>query len=437
MRWRSLAMILLLALCGCSGETDKSDVVIKIDIDPLGEERRVVHALAQQYTKETGVKISIIEGPSDTAERLVRYRMFLGARSDAVDVFQVDIVWTGVLADHFVDLAPAFGQELRQFFPTILRNNTVDKRLVAIPWFADAGVLYYRKDLFKAYGFDAPPETWDEMETIARTIQDGERERGRADFWGYVWQGAERESLTCNALEWQVAEGGGTIVEQDGSISIDNVNAAKALDRAARWIGTISPPETLTAGEMDSLNMFQSGRAAMMRNWTSMALALEMSKSSVKGDVGVALLPAGKAGRASTLGGWQLAVSRYSKHEAEAVAFVRWLASKDVQVTRATEGGYLPTRSDAYEDPLMRVKMPAVDTLKTAFVNSTARPSSVSRDVYSEISANYMRSVSSVLKKKLSGAEAVAQIAKTVKESFNELMRSDPGELPEKEPSAP
>jgi trehalose/maltose transport system substrate-binding protein len=69
---------------------------------------------------------------------------------------------------------------------------------------------------------------------MAKRIQTGARAKGKKDFWGFVWQGAEAEALTCNALEWQIAEGGGRIVESDRTISVNNPAAIRAWQRARR-----------------------------------------------------------------------------------------------------------------------------------------------------------------------------------------------------------
>ena len=70
---------------------------------------------------------------------------------------------------------PMLGSEMANFFPAIVQNNTVDGKLVAVPYYTDAGLLYYRKDLLQKYGFSAPPATWAELEQQAKTIQDGIR----------------------------------------------------------------------------------------------------------------------------------------------------------------------------------------------------------------------------------------------------------------------
>jgi trehalose/maltose transport system substrate-binding protein len=118
--------------------------------------------------------------------------------------------------------------------PQLLPGYTVGRKVVGIPYQVNIGSLEYRTDLLREYGYDHPPETWDELEAMAKRIQTGERAKGKKDFWGFVWQGAEAEALTCNALEWQIAEGGGRIVESDRTISVNNPAAIRAWQRARR-----------------------------------------------------------------------------------------------------------------------------------------------------------------------------------------------------------
>jgi len=307
-----------------------------------------------------------------------------------------------------------------EHFPAIVKNNTVDGKLVAMPWFTDAGLLYYRADLLKEYGFSAPPSTWDELETIAATVQKGERAKGNQDFWGYVWQGNSYEGLTCDALEWVVSNGGGSIVEPDGTISINNPKAAAALDRAAAWVGTISPEGVTGFGEEDARNMFQAGNAMFMRNWPYAYSLGNSDESAVKGKFDVVPLPAGDSGHgAAALGGWQLAVSKYSEHKEEAVDLLLYLTSYEEQKRRAIVGSYNPTIKALYQDADVLEAAPFFGSLYDVFVNAAARPSTVTAPRYAEASKIFFSNAHDVLMGKKTGTEAVKNIELDLEDLLN------------------
>src|SRR5581483_1477278 len=161
-----------------------------------------------------------------------------------VDVYQLEDQWVPQLADHFVDLGKAAAGVVGDHFPSLIEGQTVDGRLVAMPLFADAPALFYREDLLKKYGKPVP-RTWAALGSTAKEIMDGERAAGNRQMWGFVFQGNAYEGLTCDALEWVASNGGGRIVEADGTITIDNKKASEAIDRAAKWVGTIAPEGVL------------------------------------------------------------------------------------------------------------------------------------------------------------------------------------------------
>jgi len=146
---------------------------------------------------------------------------------------------------------------------------------------------------------------------MAKKIQDGERAAGKPDFQGFVFEGKAGESLTCNALEWIYSYGGGSVIEPDKKVTINNPNAIKALDAAHSWIGTISPVEVNTYTEEEARNIWQAGNAAFMRNWPyAYALGAD-PKSAVSGKFDVTVLPKGgdNGNNAACLGGHQLMIS--------------------------------------------------------------------------------------------------------------------------------
>lgn len=400
-----------LALLGATGAPAALSAELTISCGAVGAELALCEEGVAAWEDETGHDVEIVSTPNSSTERLSLYQQILSAQSSDIDVMQIDVVWPGLLANHLLDLNEAIGEEAADgHFETIVANNTVDERLVAMPWFTDAGVLYYRTDLLEQHGFEAP-ETWEEMTAIAEEIQAAERADGNDQMWGYVFQGRAYEGLTCNALEWVASQGGGTLVDDGGEITIDNENAAAALDLAAGWIGDISPAGALNYTEEEARGVFQSGNAVFMRNWPYAWSLAQSEDSEVAGKVGVVKLPHGPNGdTAATLGGWNLAVSKYSENPELAAELVAFLTGEAEQKRRAIEGAYNPTIASLYEDEEVLTAVPFFGTLFDTFTNAVARPSAPTGDNYGRVSNSFFNATHSVLSGDMTGAEAVSQL---------------------------
>jgi trehalose/maltose transport system substrate-binding protein len=371
----------------------------------------------QQFTRETGIRVRLLPSPDSARQRLALWKELLETGASGPDVYGIDVIWPGILNKYFIDLEPYFANEISHQFSEIAASYTVDKKLVAMPYRADVGLLFYRTDLLQEYGYHDPPRTWDELETMAARIQAGERAKGKKQFWGYVWQGAADEVLTCNALEWQASGGGGQIIEQNHAISVNNPQAIRAWQRAAHWVGSISPPGVIGYREWDSLNVWVAGDAAFMRHWPSAYVDSQAAGSAIRNKFDAAMLPGGKAGRMGTLGGWGFAISRFSAHPREALELIRYLTRTDVQVNRSHVLSQPPTLPELYNLPEVLEPNPHFDLLSRAFrTGMVSRPSNDAGEKYPDVSGAYIQAVHSVLTGENSAPEAAAALE-------NELVR--------------
>ncbi|WP_136253255.1 ABC transporter substrate-binding protein [Halomonas niordiana] len=368
---------------------------------------------AQEWAEKTGHSVQVVSTPNSATEKLSLYQQLLGSQSSDIDVLMVDIVWPGMLDDHLVDLSEYLPADATEgFFPALVDNNTVEGRLVAMPWFTDAGLLYYRKDLLEKYGHEVP-ETWRELTEIATEIQADEREAGNDDFWGYSFQGRAYEGLTCNALEWVASYGGGTIVDSEGEVTIDNPQAAAALDLAASWIGTIAPEGALNHTEEETRGIFQSGNALFLRNWPYVWSLANGEGSAVAGKIGMTALPHGPEGESkATLGGWNFSVSRYSEHPALAADLVAFITSREQQKAHAIQMGMNPTIEALYQDEEVLASNPSMSELYETLTNGVPRPATATGDAYARVSNAFFNRTHQVLSGELDGASAVQQLGR-------------------------
>jgi trehalose/maltose transport system substrate-binding protein len=395
-----LSSVLSLALLAGFGAPAVAQTTITISCSSLGIELQLCQTGADAWGKQTDNQVKLVTTPADGTERLSLYQTLLAAHSSDVDVFQIAADWPGTLAGHFIDMKQYISaDDLKDHIPTIVENNTVGGKLVAVPWFSDAGLLYYRNDLLGKYHKDVP-KTWSELADTAKAVVDGEKQAGNSALQGYVWQGRLYEGLTCNAIEWVASYGGGSIIDQGGKVTINNPQAARAINEAKSWVGSISPAGVLTYAEEESRGVFQSGKAVFMRNWPYAWALANSADSPVKDKVGIAVLPAGEgsaARPAAALGGQELGISAYSKHPKEAADLVRYLTSAVEEKRRAIQGAFAPTRQSVYSDPEVLSANPFFASFGDVLKNAVARPSTITGAKYNHVSSEFQRAVHNTL----------------------------------------
>ena len=347
-------------------------------------------ALIRRYeARRPGVRVRTEALPSSSDEQHLFYVINLRGGSRDFDVFALDVIWVaefaraGWLADMTSVFPPA---EQREFFDGPTQAARWRERVYAVPWFMDAGLLYYRKDLLARHGF-APPQTWEQLARAARAIS--AREPG---VHGFVWQGKQYEGLVCNGLEYMWSAGGEVL--RAGRVALDSPANRRALGFMRSLLAEgVSPDLVLTATEEPARRIFGSGRAVFMRNWPYAWTLFQQPASPVKGRVGIAPLPhfAGQRS-AATLGGWQLGVNRHSRHVEEARAFVRFMTSAQAQRRLARDYGLNPARRAPYRDPALLAAQPHLAELRAIFELARPRPVTpyymrLSQTLQSELSA--------------------------------------------------
>jgi trehalose/maltose transport system substrate-binding protein len=363
--------------------------------DSVGDGHVRDSKLAKRFTKDTGIKVKVVPHPAASDQSYSQLVRAFSQKSSSIDVAMIDVVWPGAFAPYLVNLKPKLGKQSKLHIKSIVQNDTIGGKLVAMPWFGDYGILYYRTDLLKKYGYKAPPTTWSQLFTMARKIQTGEQ-KTNSSFYGFVFQGNAYEGLTCNALEWIASAGGGSIIS-GGKATINNAKARTILDAMRAQIGKTTPRGVTSYQEDQTEHAFDDGNAAFARNWPYQYGIGATAGSKVKGKFSVTVLPHGSSGKSvGTVGGWQLAVSKYSKHKDAAIEFVRYMTSPAVEKFDALTNSNVPTIVSVAKDKAVRAKNPYLKP-SIASVPRVTRPAKFLKTHYNEASKVIYQGINQIL----------------------------------------
>ena len=412
MKRRTLSSLIALAL-GATLTVNAYAQQTSLRVFSGGQNQRpdLMRKLFDEYQKANpNVKIDIETGGATSELQRQYLSTVLNAKDSAIDIYLIDIVnpaqyfsagWLEPLDAYVGNAATA----MKPYLPVYAQSNVVNGKVAAMPAFADAMFMYYRKDLLDKYGIKEP-KTWDELAVAAKKIQDGEK---NPNLQGLSIQGAPIEGAVCTFLLPYWSQGK-AFNDPAGKMTLDKEAATKGMDMWLKLVDQgVMKKNIAEVTTPATVNEFKAGQVAFAINW---GFAWDRFKddadSQVKGKVGVMPLPSMAGGKSATcVGGWQWAVSAFSKSKAESAKLVQFLASTNSSKFLAAEGSLLPTIQSVYTDADVVKQVPWFKDAANVVTAGQARPISAQ---YGQVSDAIRTTTSAILARTKTPAEGVSEI---------------------------
>ena len=420
------AVVLGATGCGSGGGSQGSSggnqkITFSFGREPSGS----LNKLIKKFNKQNKGKIQVNwrHMPADTGQYFDQLKTEFQAQQANIDLIGGDVIWPAQFAANgwILDLSDRFSKsEQKKFINGPIESMHYKGKIWGVPWYTDAGMLYYRKDLLKKSGFNEPPKTWDELKTQAKKVM---KDSGIQN--GFVFQGDNYEGGVVDGLEYIWTDGGEVLGgSSSDKIMIGKPPAVSGLQMERSMVADgVAPQAVATYQEPDCEAVFMGGKAAFCRNWPYMYSTASQYKTKPE-QIGVAPLPTGGPNdhTYSGLGGWNFYISALSdsgKQDA-AYKFVQFMTAPEQQKFYALNGSYLPTRQALYSDREILNKIPVIKLGKTAIQNTKPRPVS---PYYSDMSLKMAEQFNNSLK----GATQPKQAAQTLQQELSQIVQQGQG----------
>jgi multiple sugar transport system substrate-binding protein len=289
-----------------------------------------------------------------TNERKELLARSLRSKSEKLDVFAVDLIWVSRFAKWAEPLDAYFtGTERERLLSYALQSCAYRGSFVAAPMYIDIGLMYYRRDIIARLQDASLVEqklingiTWEELLNLRSRLK-----YGKKSF--YIFQGKDYEGLVCNFLEMRAALDTTTIrrntLDLSGPSSISSLRMMSELLRTGA-----APREICDFDENTSYRYMLDHDAPFVRGWPNFienfrSFYSDTTKLSLIGHARVPRMQGGTS--RSVFGGWNFMVSKSSARKAEAIEFIKFMQSEEVQRILFEHGGYIPILNSLYENP--------------------------------------------------------------------------------------
>jgi len=344
----------------------------------------------EEFSEITGININIKPVDFDTLVQKINLDFI--AQAGQYQIIYVDPYQTLNRFSDYLELLNPYNEDpnfprIEGFLDDFFENQTMvcsyfknDEHVYAVPFDSTTMILYYRKDIFEKYkeqfrkdaGYDWTPGTsgftWERYCEAAKWID--ENVPNEEVQYGSGLMAQEHNSIFCEFSNILAAYGGDYFSDDKintlgldtfTKINVLNEDFIQALDIYKKVAG-VSAPKSVNWNWTDLAKAFRDGDVAMMANWDENYTYIEDKMySKVNGKVGYAILPYGDKRSANIYGGSGIGINKYAAEEEKKAAWLYtvWATAKEMQleVLKHPEGGSLPTRKSAYEDPVIKARL--------------------------------------------------------------------------------
>lgn len=351
--------------------------------------------IVDQFNKsQSAIKVETVLLPQDANVVHDDFVNKLASGDTSIDIMGLDVVYIAEFASAgwLADLGSYFDASITD---TMIKGTvdaaTYQDKLVAVPWFTNSSVMFYRQDVLDKLGAEVPTtyEGWMQLADKAVGIEGIE--------YGAVFQAAQSEALVCNWVEY-VWNNGGDILDKDGKPVINTPDNVEATNIMKKLADDYAPKGVTTYTETESEQVFKEGKCLFIRDWSGFWSSGQDESSKVAGKIGATTLPVGPKGQDphSCLGGLDLVVNNSISEEQKlaAVEFIKYMVNADTQKQMTLISTQPPVVKSVYQDAEILKEIPFYKDFYSVIEGGKSRPQSPQ---YAKVSDAIQRNIHQAL----------------------------------------
>lgn len=333
---------------------------VAITPDTAGKGMR---AKAKEFQDLTGVTVEYNEVGFETYYQ--QAPITIQSEKYTYDVMEF---WEGAMQEFgpvglLMPLEDKIGDLLKDVQPALVKSATKGGHVYGIPILPSWMIMFYNKDILSKAGLDPekPPRTWDEFLAACKKVtKDG--------TYGFTTSWEQSYGASFSFLNWQKSAGGTQYTWDNGKLNFhfDSPESKKALEfMKTIYDSGVLAPGVVTQTQQDVTALFASGQVAFLHMWDMYSAYLnDPANSKIIGKIGWMAFPGIDANKSAALNGHGIiGIPSSAKNVDAAVAFIKFVASKENTKRRSLEEFTNPVYVEQYSDPEIMKAIPYATVL--------------------------------------------------------------------------